>query len=355
MAGVTLSTVTKRYGPSALALDAIDLDVRDGELLVLLGPSGCGKTTALRLIAGLERPDAGTVTIGGRCVDDVPAEERDVAMVFQSYALFPHMSVRRNIAFSLRPRHLSREERRREVDRVAGQLELDDVLDRKPRELSGGQQQRVALARALVRRPQVFLMDEPLSNLDAQLRTQTRAELVQLHRRLGTTIVHVTHDQVEALTMADRVAVLGAGRLHQIGTPDDVYDRPANTFVAGFVGTPPMNLWPARFAGSTVTVAGTRVAEDAMRGDGRADLVLGVRPESVHVGPGDGPGLPAAVEWLEDLGHEHLLGGTIVGGATFAVRWSRAEPPPSRGSRVTLLPDPARLHWFDQTTGERIP
>ncbi|HSJ91690.1 MAG TPA: ABC transporter ATP-binding protein [Ilumatobacter sp.] len=356
MASVTLSAVTKRFGPSTVALEDVDLEVEDGEFLVLLGPSGCGKSTTLRLIAGLDHQDTGTISIDERCVDDVAAEDRDVAMVFQSYALYPHMSVRRNIAFSLRPRDLPRSERHQEVERVAEQLGLTALLARKPRELSGGEQQRVALARALVRRPRVFLMDEPLSNLDAQLRTQTRAELLQLHRDLGTTIVYVTHDQVEALTMADRVAVLGSGRLQQVGTPDDVYDRPANTFVAGFVGTPPMNLWPARVDQGVARIDGLAVS-DAPRLTGAVDgIVVGVRPEAVRALPDDerAVGVAATVEWVEDLGHEHLVGGTLVGGSPFALRWAGEGSPPRHGAQLGLRPDRDALHWFDRTSGERI-
>jgi multiple sugar transport system ATP-binding protein len=353
VAGVTLSAVTKRFGASTVALDGVDLEIEDGEFLVLLGPSGCGKSTALRLIAGLERQDAGAISIGGRCVDDVAAEDRDVAMVFQSYALFPHMTVRRNIAFSLRARALPRDERRREVDRVAEQLGLTGLLDRKPRDLSGGEQQRVALARALVRRPRVFLMDEPLSNLDAQLRTQTRAELVRLHREIGTTVVYVTHDQVEALTMADRIAVLGNGRLQQLGTPDEVYDRPSNTFVAGFVGSPPMNLWPAVADHGRVSVGGVPIP-DAPRCpvDSPGALVLGVRPESIRV-VGEN-GIAARVEWVEDLGHEHLIGGCLSDGTPFATRWTGDGSPPGIGEHVRLGADPGGVHWFDATTGERV-
>jgi ABC-type sugar transport system ATPase subunit len=355
VAGVRLTAVTKRFGPSTVAVDDLDLEVVDGEFLVLLGPSGCGKSTALRLIAGLERPDSGTITIGDRCVDHVAPEKRNVAMVFQSYALYPHMSVARNIAFSLRPLGVPRAERDREVERVAEQLDLTDVLERKPRELSGGQQQRVALGRALVRRPSVFLMDEPLSNLDAQLRTRMRADLVQLQREIATTVVYVTHDQVEALTMADRIAVLGAGRLQQLGTPEEVYDRPANTFVAGFVGTPPMNLWPASVdAGGEVTVGGSVVAEGPGPLAQAGDVVLGVRPESVRIVPDGAPGIAAAVDWIEDLGHEHLIGGTLACGPSFAVRWPTEGVAPDRGSRVRLCPDRGALHWFDVATGRRI-
>jgi multiple sugar transport system ATP-binding protein len=353
--GVRLSAVTKRFGPATVAIDDLDLEVGDGEFLVLLGPSGCGKSTALRLVAGLERPDAGTISIGARCVDDVAAEDRDVAMVFQSYALYPHMSVRRNLAFSLGPRGVSRVERDREVARVAEQLDLTAVLERKPRELSGGQQQRVALGRALVRRPSVYLMDEPLSNLDVQLRSRMRAELVELQRRIGTTVVYVTHDQVEALTMADRIAVLSNGRLQQLGTPEDVYDRPANTFVAGFVGSPPMNLWSASVSGDGgVIVEGALVADaDGSIVRGR-EVTIGVRPESVRLMPDDATGLAGTVDWIEDLGHEHVVGGTLTSGSAFAVRWAGESRVPTLGSRVRLRPDAAALHWFDARTGERI-
>jgi multiple sugar transport system ATP-binding protein len=357
MARVRLAGVTKRFGPATTAVDALDLDVRDGEFLVLLGPSGCGKSTALRLIAGLERADAGTIEIGDQCVDDVPAEERDVSMVFQSYALYPHMSVRKNIAFSLRPLGTPRDEREREVERVAAQLGLTEVLDRKPGAISGGQQQRVALGRALVRRPSVFLMDEPLSNLDAQLRARTRAELVDLQREIGTTTIYVTHDQVEALTMADRIGVMGAGRLQQLGTPEEVYDRPANTFVAGFVGTPPMNLWPATVADDgIVTVAGTAITDGEVDVpvSGRRDVVVGVRPEALHVVAHGERGLAGVVDWIEDLGHEHLIGGRLAGGAPFALRWAGDGSPPERGDAVHARPDAAALHWFDPDDGARL-
>jgi multiple sugar transport system ATP-binding protein len=365
MAGVRLTGVTKRFAPSTVAVDRLDLDVVDGEFLVVLGPSGCGKSTVLRLIAGLERPDAGSIAIGDRCVDDVPAEQRDAAMVFQSYALYPHMSVRRNIAFSLRPLGLGRAERDDAVEHVAEQLDLTDVLERKPRELSGGQQQRVALGRALVRRPCIFLMDEPLSNLDAQLRTRTRAELVRLQRQIGTTVVYVTHDQVEALTMADRIAVMGNGRLQQLGTPEEVYDRPANTFVAGFVGTPPMNLWPASVdVRGVVSIGGTVVSSSSDPAVRDRDVIVGIRPESVQLlldrtidrtdaGPAD-DGMVAVVDWVEDLGHEHLIRGTLESGSGFTVRWAGEAGPPALGRHVRVCPTVGALHMFDTASGARI-
>src|SRR3954464_3605572 len=256
MGRVALDQVSKRFDDVA-AVDALTLDVADEEFLVLLGPSGCGKSTALRMIAGLEDPTSGTITIGERVVNDVEAKDRDIAMVFQSYALYPHMTVRRNIEFPLRSRKVAAAERATLVQEAADSLDLGDLLERKPAQLSGGQRQRVALARAIVRRPQAFLMDEPLSNLDAKLRVQTRAELVELQRRLAATIVYVTHDQVEAMTMGHRIAVLDAGVLQQVGAPQDVYARPANLFVARFIGSPPMNTVDGRVA----RVADTLVVE----------------------------------------------------------------------------------------------
>ena len=240
MGRVVLDQVTKRFD-SVVAVDRLSLDVEDREFLVLLGPSGCGKSTALRMIAGLEDPTDGTITIGDRVVNDVEAKDRDVAMVFQSYALYPHMSVRKNIEFPLRTRHVDHTERDRLVADAATSLGLQDLMDRKPAQLSGGQRQRVALAHAIVRRPLVFLMDEPLSNLDAKLRVQTRAELIELQRDLQTTVIYVTHDQVEAMTMGDRIAIMNDGVLQQVGPPQAVYERPANLFVASFIGNPPMN------------------------------------------------------------------------------------------------------------------
>src|SRR3984957_2719305 len=249
-AAVGLENLTKRYG-DPLAVDSLSLEVEPGELLVLLGPSGCGKSTALRLIAGLESPDAGNVRIGGHVVNDVDPADRDVAMVFQSYALYPHMTVRRNIEFPLRARHVPDSERDRLVSDVTRNLQLDSLLDRKPAQLSGGQRQRVALARAIVRRPRVFLMDEPLSNLDAQLRLEMRAELVELHARLGITLLYVTHDQTEAMTMGHRIAIMDHGVLQQLATPEKVHEEPSNAFVAGFIGFPPTNILPARLSEST--------------------------------------------------------------------------------------------------------
>ncbi len=355
MATVKLAAVSKRFDGATVAVDDLDLDVADGEFMVLLGPSGCGKSTVLRLIAGLERPDDGEISIGDRVVNDVDAKERDIAMVFQSYALYPHMSIRRNIGFPLKPRGIARPDRDKEAERVAAQLGLTDVLDRKPGQLSGGQRQRVALARAMVRRPSVFLMDEPLSNLDAKLRIETRADLVGLHEQLDATVVYVTHDQVEALTMADRIAVLDTGRLQQLGTSEEIYDRPANLFVAGFVGTPPMNLWSATVVDdAAVEVAGVRIADASFRSvwSGGSAVVAGIRPEAIELA---GDGVPGTVGWVEDLGHEHLIGATTPAGDVACLRWTERGKPPRIGDEVFMRPDPAQLHWFDPATTERIP
>src|SRR5262245_42530327 len=290
MGSVALEHVTKRFDTTT-AVDDLSLAVEDQEFLVLLGPSGCGKSTALRMIAGLEAPTAGTIRIGDRIVNEVEAKDRDIAMVFQSYALYPHMTVRRNIEFPLRSRHVAAAERLQLVTEAAESLGLETLLDRKPAQLSGGQRQRVALARAIVRRPEAFLMDEPLSNLDAKLRVQTRADLVELQRRLGATVIYVTHDQVEAMTMGHRIAVLDHGVLQQVGAPQDVYAKPANLFVARFIGSPPMNTVTGRID----RVDGQLVAQlpgrgipvpDALASEiasaGVDEVVIGVRPEDLR-------------------------------------------------------------------------
>ncbi|MCU1499422.1 MAG: sugar transporter ATP-binding protein [Acidimicrobiales bacterium] len=367
MASVTFDEVSKRYG-EVVAVDTLDLAIDDGEFMVLLGPSGCGKTTALRMIAGLEDISDGELRIGDRVVNDVDPARRDISMVFQSYALYPHMTVQRNIESPLLARtyrvegpdqparKLTRAERDERVAEAARVLDLEAYLKRKPAALSGGQRQRVALARAFVGRPQAYLMDEPLSNLDAKLRAQTRIELVDLHRRVGTTIVYVTHDQVEAMTMATRVAVMSMGRLQQVGTPQDVYDRPTNTFVAQFIGTPPMSCLDATIdgQGQGVVVAGagvlplpaglqTRVAPDQ-------PVIVGVRPEHFIAG-GNGE-LTASVRAVEWLGHECLIS-VEAEGQTFIVRQAgMATNAP--GSPISLTVDPAHVHLFDAGTTERI-
>jgi ABC-type sugar transport system ATPase subunit len=372
VSGITLDRVSKRYG-AVTAVDDLSLEVADGELLVLLGPSGCGKTTVLRMIAGLEEVDSGEVRIGGRPVNDVAPKDRDVAMVFQSYALYPHMTVARNIESPLLARRMPAEpgqparrlsppERRARVAQVAASVGLTDLLDRKPAALSGGQRQRVALARAMVARPAAFLMDEPLSNLDAQLRAQTRLELVELHQRLASTFVYVTHDQAEAMTMADRIAVLAHGRLQQVGPPQEVYDRPRNLLVAGFLGSPPMNTVSGTAitsaSGPAVRVLGAElhlpVATSAALSEHAAagsELVVGVRPEHVTTDPTGA--LEAHVTAVESLGHERLLV-CRVDGARIVARQASSEAPVPAGAAVRLRVEPHHLHLFDPVTGERL-
>jgi ABC-type sugar transport system ATPase subunit len=290
MAPITFEHLTKRFDETT-AVDGLNIEVADGEFLVLVGPSGCGKTTALRMLAGLEDITSGRILIGDRVVNNVAPGSRDVAMVFQSYALYPHMTVYDNLAFSLRNHGVKKKEIDERVRRTADVLELGELLKRKPKQLSGGQRQRVALGRAIVREPQGFLMDEPLSNLDAALRVQTRAEILRLQKRLGTTTIYVTHDQIEAMTMGDRIAVMNKGELQQLGTPEEVYEHPANTFVARFIGSPAMNMLPS-----------------AALGVGRAGQLAGFRPEHVQLGNGrSGAGhLDASVEVVEYLGDEQL-------------------------------------------------
>jgi multiple sugar transport system ATP-binding protein len=320
MAAVQYERARREFGP-VVAVDELSLDIADGEFMVLVGPSGSGKTTALRLLAGLEPLTGGHIRIGGRVVDALPPRERDIAMVFQDYALYPQMSVRQNLAFGLRIRKLSKGEIKRRVESAASVLGLEKLLDRKPRELSGGQRQRVALGRALVRDPQVFLMDEPLSNLDAQLRAQTRGEIRRLQREVGTTTVYVTHDQVEAMTMGDRIAIMRDGVLEQVGDPDTVYARPANTFVAGFIGSPAMGLTRVGVDGGSLVLGDARLPVGG-GADGRSEVVLGVRPEHTRVwedgadlvGPVDG-----RVEYAESLGRETLVGVVAPGESRFVV------------------------------------
>jgi multiple sugar transport system ATP-binding protein len=359
MAGVHFDHVTKRFS-DVVAVDDLDLEVRDREFLVLLGPSGCGKSTALRMIAGLEEPTEGSIRIGDRRVDGVDPKDRDLSMVFQSYALYPHKSVRQNIEFPLRSRKVPAAERERLVADVVSQLGLTGLLDRKPRQLSGGQRQPVALARAIVRRPAVFLMDEPLSNLDAKMRTSTRAELVELHARLGTTFVYVTHDQIEAMTMASRVAVMSEGALQQVGPPQEVYDRPESVFVAQFIGSPPMNVLAAavvdeggvrkvRASGGTLEV--TPEVAQLLAHRGTADLLLGVRPEHVVVA---GSGIPAKLRVVESLGHERHLLCELQDGGEVIVRSTSGAAVPAEGATVHLAAAPQALHLFDPGSGRRL-
>jgi len=359
VAEVSFAGVTKRFGDS-VAVDGLTLDIGDGELLVLLGSSGCGKTTALRLVAGLEEVSEGTISIGGRVVNEIDPKDRDVAMVFQSYALYPHLSVARNIEFPLRQRGMAKEERTAKVKEAAVTLGLDALLDRKPSQLSGGQRQRVALARAIVRDPQVFLMDEPLSNLDAALRVQTRADIVALQSRLSTTTLYVTHDQVEAMTMGDRIAVMSQGVLQQVAAPEDLYARPANTFVAGFLGSPGMNLLPGRIGrgvddGFTVEVSGGSVPlPPALRTAAAGLVVLGLRPESLRIDP-LGP-LRAGVTIVELLGAETHVICTTPDGSRLIVRQppQAAKPAPGDQVGIAIDPDPAALHLFDAASTQRL-
>jgi multiple sugar transport system ATP-binding protein len=360
MSGVVLEGVAKRFG-SVVAVDDMTLEIHDQEFLVLLGPSGCGKSTVLRMIAGLEDPTEGTIRIGARNMTDVEPKDRDVAMVFQSYALYPHMTVERNIEFPLKSRNVPKEERRTLVAAAVSSLGLDDLLGRKPSELSGGQRQRVALARAIVRRPEAFLMDEPLSNLDAKLRVQTRAELVELQRRLAATVIYVTHDQVEAMTMGDRIAIMEAGVLQQVDAPQRVYAEPANLFVARFIGNPPMNTITgtlARVGDELVmrTEAGAAplpadVAAAAQR-DGVERAVLGVRPE--HLVIGSEGALDAKVTVVESLGHELHVICHLADGEMIIVRQAADVTPPSVGSTVRIAAAAEHLHLFDAETELRV-
>jgi ABC-type sugar transport system ATPase subunit len=324
MASVTFERVTKRFGETT-AVSELSLAIEDGEFMVLVGPSGSGKTTALRMLAGLEALSSGSIRIGERVVDEVAPRERDIAMVFQDYALYPQMSVRQNLAFGLKIRKLSRAEIRRRCDETAELLGIEALLDRKPRALSGGQRQRVALGRALVREPQVFLMDEPLSNLDAKLRAQTRSEIRRLQREVGTTTVYVTHDQIEAMTMGDRIATMRDGVLEQVGDPDTVYEQPANTFVASFIGSPAMSL--ARVGCDRVSgVAQLRFGEQRLSLDGAAevppDVIVGVRPEHTRLWDSEanllGP-IEARVAYVESLGRETLIAVEAPGDTRFVV------------------------------------
>jgi multiple sugar transport system ATP-binding protein len=362
MAEVTFHHVRKAYGPVTVIPD-LNLGIQDHELMVLVGPSGCGKSTALRMIAGLEEISGGEIEIGRRVVNDVPPKDRDIAMVFQSYALYPHMTVRENLEFGLKIRKTPGAERDRLVDEAAQILAIAEFLDRKPRQLSGGQRQRVALGRAIVRKPAVFLFDEPLSNLDAKLRVQMRAEISTLQRRLQTTTVYVTHDQVEAMTMGDRIAVMSRGELQQVGTPLEVYDRPANLFVAGFIGTPPMSFLPATLTdgGATVTASGFKMPvpqelRAAAAGREGLKVVLGVRPENVReASRGDaGAAVPVTVkvELVESLGHEVIVHGRI--GDELVVAKVDPHRSPPIGSEVRLVIEADAAHLFDAATEKRL-
>jgi multiple sugar transport system ATP-binding protein len=375
MAGISLENVSKTFG-GVKAVDDVSLEIADGEFLVLVGPSGCGKSTLLRMIAGLEQTTDGWISIGGQDVTDAPPKDRDIAMVFQTYALYPHMSVRQNLGYGLKARGTEKAEIARRVDEVAELLGLAALLDRRPAQLSGGQRQRVAMGRAIVREPQAFLLDEPLSNLDAQLRVGMRASLSQLHRRLGVTTVYVTHDQVEAMTLGQRVAVMRSGKIVQVDTPQRLYSEPRDVFVAGFIGSPAMNLVEATVAGGVVRFANFSIPLPPGSDAADGDVILGIRPEdfedSAHA-----PGLPTievAVDVLEELGSDSYVffsvdarsitpqaleagddarGLVPTAGAFFTARVD-ARTGARVGGRVELAVDPARLQFFDRETGLRL-
>ena len=355
MASISLRNVVKHYGTGAKAnpvIHGVSAEIADGEFIVIVGPSGCGKSTLLRMVAGLEEVSGGEIAIGGRVVNDTEPSERDIAMVFQNYALYPHMSVFDNMAYGLKIAKVPLAEIKLRVDKAAKILELAPFLQRKPRELSGGQRQRVAMGRAIVRQPQVFLFDEPLSNLDAKLRAQTRLEIQKLHAELGVTSLFVTHDQVEAMTLAQRMIVMNGGRMEQIGTPEAVYHRPATTFVASFIGSPPMNLIQGLADGSRF-IAGDQTLALPMAAPRCGELVLGLRPEHVELRQAGGTGWPLRVEALEMLGAERLVYGRL-GETLFIVRIDATLTPPQVGDTVSLQAAPAQLHWFDAGTQQRV-
>ncbi|WP_374412578.1 sn-glycerol-3-phosphate import ATP-binding protein UgpC [Hydrogenophaga sp.] len=333
MASISLRNVVKRYGHGKQAVPVIhgvSADIADGEFVVIVGPSGCGKSTLLRMVAGLEEISEGEIAIGDRVVNRLEPAERDIAMVFQNYALYPHMSVFDNMAYGLKIAKVPKAEIQTRVDKAARILELSHLLDRKPRQLSGGQRQRVAMGRAIVRQPQVFLFDEPLSNLDAKLRAQTRLEIQTLHRDIGVTSLFVTHDQVEAMTLAHRMIVMNGGRMEQFGTPEEVYTRPATTFVAGFIGSPPMNLLQHAPGG-------------------RDGSLLGIRPEHIDIGD---EGWTLRVQTVELLGGERLIHARL-GEEPVVIRIHEDQGAPAPGSDIRARPREDRLHWFDARTGQR--
>ena len=362
MATVTFENVSKRFG-DVVAVDDLNLDVRDAEFMVLVGPSGCGKTTSLRMVAGLEEITNGTLRIGDRIINDVAPKDRDIAMVFQSYALYPHMSIRDNLAFGLKLRHVPKPQIEARVKEAAAILDLSRYLDRKPRELSGGQRQRVALGRAIVREPAVFLMDEPLSNLDAKLRVETRANILRLYQRLNTTFLYVTHDQIEAMTMGTRIAVMNEGRLQQVGTPQELYDRPINRFVAGFIGSPAMNFASVevqgtgddvQLVGANITIPKPPQFREAMGAAGR-QLIVGYRPEHLEIAPVTGPAavVNAKAEVVEYLGNEELIHASGSGRDIVAIVDSsyRVRPGDMLEFKVPL----DRLQLFDPDTNFALP
>ena len=370
MAEVSFHEVTKVFPNGTTAVDELTCTIADGEFMVLVGPSGCGKTTALRMVAGLEEPTAGAVAIGGEVVNGISPQDRDIAMVFQSYALYPHKTVLENLAFGLRQHKMPAAEIAERVREVSSLLTLDDLLDRKPAQLSGGQRQRVAMGRALARKPRVYLLDEPLSNLDAQLRTQLRADLKQLHQRFATTTIYVTHDQVEAMTLGDRIGVMSDGKLLQLGAPQEIYRRPANVFVAGFIGSPPMNLLSASATGGRVH-AGDLMLE--VPGATSGELVVGVRPEALRLvtGATEEQAMQVRVEVVELLGHETIVYGSIRGHRVATASTAVGIPSlpseraiviarldarrqPAVGETLTLGMSLDDVHIFDAKSGEAV-
>ena len=359
MASVVFKDASRIYpGTTNPAVDKLNLTVNDGEFLVLVGPSGCGKSTSLRMLAGLEEIDNGAIYIGDRDVTNIAPKDRDIAMVFQSYALYPHMTVAENMGFALKIAGVAKEERDRRVLEAAKLLDLEPYLERKPKALSGGQRQRVAMGRAIVREPQVFLMDEPLSNLDAKLRVATRTQIAALQRRLGITTVYVTHDQVEAMTMGDRVAVLKDGLLQQVDTPRNLYDRPANAFVAGFIGSPAMNLLVAPVSGGKAKLGNLEVSVPSSAG---SSVIVGIRPEGFVPAS---KGFEVQVEVVEELGADAFVYGKPLDssvkfnnasdeGAQVIVRWDPKNPPKA-GQTVTVSAKDESIHLFNATSGERI-
>jgi len=353
MAEVSVRNVVKRYGAMQV-MHGVSVDIEDGAFVVLVGPSGCGKSTLLRMIAGLEAISGGEIRIGGRVVNDVLPKDRDIAMVFQSYALYPHKTVAENMGFALKIKGAPRAEIAEKVGRAAAILDLGHLLDRYPKQLSGGQRQRVAMGRAIVRDPAVFLFDEPLSNLDAKLRVAMRVEIKELHQRLGTTIVYVTHDQIEAMTMADKIVVMRDGRVEQVGAPLELYDHPDNVFVAGFIGSPAMNFLKGRLGsadGRTVFIAdgGATLPVERVRADDGREVVYGIRPEHIDIGEG---GLPARVSVLEPTGSETQVFAKLGEDSIDAVVKDRLDVKP--GEEIALRIDPRRAHIFDGATGARI-
>jgi multiple sugar transport system ATP-binding protein len=361
MAEVRFEHVYKFFG-SHTAVDDLSLDVADGEFLVLLGPSGCGKTTSLRMLAGLERPTYGCIEIGGRTVNALPPKARDVAMVFQSYALFPHKTVRGNLAFGLKVRRVPRAQIRQQVDEVAGMLGVRPLLDKRPAQLSGGERQRVALGRALLRRPQVFLMDEPLSNLDASLRAQMRGELIRLHSSINATMIYVTHDQAEAMTMATRIAVMCKGHLSQVDTPQEIYDHPSDLFVAGFIGLPKMNIVSGQLTmeqgAPVVEVLDIRVKVDPRRlratsPKSRNEVVVGIRPEDVLAAAGGPASVAGRVELVEPLGSETLVTTRCADRTALVARFP-ARTAVAVGEQIRLGLNTQNLHLFDKLTEQSL-